>query len=129
MEVIRWRVNFVHYKYHHYLHVSKGTQSSDDDDLGNGWPPGRKFPIPATDKIIQEVKSTVHDLFTTMQASITEDLMQMKELSELTSWVQAVESLVPADSLSNSPQVQTDKSTPKCSSDKRKRRTPVNVQV
>lgn len=69
-------------------------------------------------------------LFETMQASITEDLMQMKEeLSELTSRVQAMESLVPADSLSNSPQVQTDKSTPKCSSDKRKRRTPVNVQV
>ena len=62
----------------------------------------------------------MHDLFATMQASITEDLMQMKEeLSELTSQVQAVESLVPADSLFNSPQVQTDKSTPKCSSDKK----------
>ena len=98
----------------------------DEEDV---WQPGESLPRTVSD--MDEFKSELHSMFSTMQAAITSQIANLKDsMSNLEQRLSDVEAQVASISASSvTPQV----STPTCSSDsyplKRKQNTPLHIQV
>lgn len=102
-----------------------GSRMQDEDS----WQPGETLPMVGSAlEQMDELKSSFHSMISTMQATITAELVNLKDIvTRLDERVAEVEGHVTASSSSSLA------STPSSSSDdlsgKRKRRTPVHVQV
>ena len=93
------------------------------------WQPGESLPRVVNE--MEEFKSELHTMFTSMQASVTSELSKLKEsMTHLEERITSVEAQITSlSSSSSTPQVSTPSGSSKVSTGKRKRKTPLEIQV